>query len=227
MNSTVFFDLDGTLCRPRASFEGIFFASCAPLLDVCPQTGPSQVLRAWEAALQEPGPATTAGCLARALRICGIAALDDLVEHCARSLNREWARAQELNDGAKELLGVLRGKDIHLGIITNGPSDAQRAVVSALGLEDWCRWIVVSGDANVGVRKPEAGIFLHALEASQAMAHETWYVGDSAINDVLGASRAGLRTCWLCSPHIVRPDGVPEPTARIATLADLLEVLAC
>ncbi len=226
MNSTVFFDLDGTLCRTRASFEGIFFASCAPLLEVCGQTDPLQVLHAWEATLQEQGPATTAGCLARALRACGTAAPDDLVEQCAQSLNREWARAQELNVEAKELLGVLSGNGARLGMITNGPSDAQWAVVSALCLEDWFRWIVVSGDADVGVRKPEMGIFLHALDASRSLAHETWYVGDSAINDVLGASRAGLRTCWLCPPHTVRPDGVPEPTARIVSLLELLNVLA-
>lgn len=226
MSGTVFFDLDGTLCRPCAAFDGVFFTSCAPLLEVCAGTDPLQVLHTWEAILQEQGPSTTAGCLARALHACGIAAPDDLLEECARSLNREWARVQELNVGAKELLDALRGKDFRLGVITNGPSDAQRAVVSALGLENWCRWIVVSGDADIGVRKPEAGIFLHALDASQSAADETWYVGDSAINDVLGASRAGLRTCWLCSPQDALPDGVSEPMARIATLVELREVLA-
>lgn len=226
VSATVYFDLDGTLCRPRAAFDGIFFTSCAPLLEACPRIDQLQLLHAWEATLQEPGPSMSAGCLARALRACGSAAPDDLVEQCAQSLNQEWARAQELNVGAKDLLGDLKRNGVRLGMITNGPSDGQRAVVSALGLEDWFRWIVVSGDAEVGVRKPEAGIFHYALDASRSEAHETWYVGDSAINDILGASRAGLRTCWLCSPHTVCPDGVPEPTARIATLVELLEVLA-
>jgi HAD superfamily hydrolase (TIGR01549 family) len=226
MGLTIFFDLDGTLCHGRTPFEPIFFACCAPLFAVNAHVDPPHLLRAWGAALEEPGPATMSSCLAQALDGCGAAAPRAILDRCARELSHEWARTQELNTGAEEVLATLWSRSFHVGMITNGPSDGQRAVMSALGLDTWCHWIIVSGDAYIGVRKPEPDIFLHALATSQAMAQTTWYVGDTAINDILGASRVGMRTCWLCLPLQSLPDGVPEPDSRISVLSELPEVLA-
>jgi HAD superfamily hydrolase (TIGR01549 family) len=224
--STVVFDLDGTLCRPRVPFGSVFFAACAPLLATAGGILPPELLAAWTSALEEPGPATTALCLTRALRACHTTASRELVDRCAKALNGAWARAQELHPGAEEALATLRERSLRIGVVTNGPSDAQRAVIASLGLDQWFEWIIVSGDPEVGVRKPEVGIFAQALAASGSLACETWYIGDSPINDILGASRAGLRTCWLAARDAVLPPGVPEPDARIASLVDLPALLA-
>src|SRR6185312_16141399 len=101
-------------------------ASCAPLLAAGPVSD-SLLLQAWGFALEEPGPATTAGCLTHALDVYDARASLSLVERCARTLNQAWADAQELNSGAAETLTRLLSKSCRLGLITNGPSDAQRA----------------------------------------------------------------------------------------------------
>lgn len=226
MSVTLFFDLDGTLCAPRERFAQVFDASCAPLLAIAPEVTTADLLAAWSVAVEEPGPATTASCIARVCEMCDVRASSDLIEQCAETQNATWARTQTWMPDAQEMLSTLTDWGARIGLLTNGPSDAQRAVVSALGLDAWCRWIVVSGDAEVGVRKPEPGVFAFALTLAGARAETSWFVGDNPVNDIAGAARAGMRTCWLARPGKTYPADVPPPTARVTSLADLPALLA-
>lgn len=169
---------------------------------------------------------TTTRCLTAACEMCGIAPDLALVEACASELNAAWVGVQEWVPGAPEMLEVLRQRGARVGIITNGPSDAQRAVIAALGLGTRVEWIVVSGDDGVGVRKPAPAIFAHALALAEIEASAAWFVGDAPVNDVQGASRAGMRTCWYTKEEHVLPRGIPAPDARISQLAELPDVLA-
>ncbi len=95
MTPALFFDLDGTLCHPIAPFPDIFFASLAPLLAAHPSAERGGLLAAWAAALERPGPATTASCLAWALAKCGVTTPDRaLLTRYASALNTNWADAQ-------------------------------------------------------------------------------------------------------------------------------------
>jgi FMN phosphatase YigB (HAD superfamily) len=221
---TLFFDLDKTLCHPRTPFTPIFFASCAPLLDPSSPAAP-KLLQAWNEALEAPGPSTTAGCLARALAVCEIPAPEQLVAACARSLVTDWSATQEIALGAPDTLELLARRH-PLGIITNGPSDSQHAVINALHLGDTFRWRIVSGDTSVGVRKPAKGIFQHALALSGGQAKDTWYIGDSLVNDIAGAAGVGWRTCWISAPDERVTAGLPAPDARIARLDELPQVIS-
>jgi FMN phosphatase YigB (HAD superfamily) len=220
---TLFFDLDGTLCRPRMPFLPIFLASCAPLI-ASPLVDTQLLLQAWAEALEAPGHSTTAGCLARALSSCGAPAPEQLVASCARSLAADWAATQELAPGAESTLASLAERR-PLGIITNGPSDSQHAVIAALHLERFVRWRIVSGDAAVGIRKPQPGIFEHALSMSASRPEQTWYIGDSLVNDIAGAAGAGWRTCWISAHDARIAAGLPAPDARITRLDELPRVL--
>lgn len=223
MVTTLFFDLDGTLCHPRAPFLQIFTASCAPLLEHCAGDA-KPLLAAWAAALEKAGPSTMPGCLARACAAAGIPAAGHLIEQCARNLTAEWAATQQLGADVAETLAHLSQK-YPLGLITNGPSDGQRAVMTALGLNELFPWRIVSGDANVGVRKPDTGIFQNALTLSGSSPQGAWYIGDSLVNDIAGATQAGWRACWIAPPDAPIPAGAPEPTARIARMSELIQVL--
>ena len=224
MPVTLFFDLDGTLCRPRVPFIPMFSECCAPLLGSSPDTLPS-LLNAWAATLEEPGPSTMSGCLTRALAACDIPASTQLIEQCIRALNAAWAEAQELNTGVAETLAQL-ARRYPLGLITNGPSDGQRAVIDALGLNDIFRWHIVSGDAHIGIRKPGKGIFQHALTLSGSLPRDTWYIGDNPVNDIAGARGAGWRACWLASPDGDFPAELPAPDARISRLEELPDIIS-
>ncbi len=223
MSATLFFDLDNTLCRPRTPFLAIFLESCAPLL-ASPQIEAQTLLRAWGEALEAPGHSTTAGCLTRALAACGAPAAEQVVASCARSLATNWAATQELALGAESTLPDLT-KRYPLGIITNGPSDAQHAVIAALRLERFCRWRIVSGDATVGIRKPQPGIFDLARTLSASQPEDTWYIGDSLVNDIAGAAGAGWRTCWISATDGRPAEGSPAPDARITRLDELPQII--
>lgn len=225
MTRAIFFDLDGTLCQPATPFAEVFVASLAPLLTAHPAVGEVALLAAWVVALEQPGPSTTVGCLARAFADCGVVAPDQrLLRSCAATLNREWAAAQRPSLDLWPTLAALQAR-FTLGIITNGPDDAQRAAIAAiaaLGAFDYFQWIVVSGDPAVGVRKPDPAIFRRALSLAQTEPAATWYVGDSAINDIGGAIGAGMRACWLAPTSATLPDGTPPPEVRIASLGELV-----
>jgi putative hydrolase of the HAD superfamily len=223
VSATLFFDLDNTLCRPRAPFLSIFLESCAPLVD-SPLVDTTKLLRAWGEALEAPGHSTTAGCLARALAACGAPAPKRVVASCARSLAAKWAATQELAPGAESTLAYLAERH-PLGIITNGPSDAQHAVIAALQLERFFRWRIVSGDTTVGIRKPQRGIFELACDISASQPEHTWYIGDSLVNDIAGAAGAGWRTCWISAAEEHLAAGLPAPDARITRLDELPKII--
>jgi putative hydrolase of the HAD superfamily len=83
-----------------------------------------------------------------------------------------------------------------LALVTNGASCLQREKLEGSGLtEADFDAVVISGD--LGVAKPSAAIFAHALEALGVAATEAVMVGDSLERDVRGAQAAGIRGIWL------------------------------
>jgi HAD superfamily hydrolase (TIGR01549 family) len=225
--ATLFFDLDKTLCHPQIPFAEIFSKACAPLLESTPTSASddtpgrlSALVHAWAEALELPGHSTTAGCLARALAAAGIPASEWMVTRCAATLVAAWAATQRLDAGVAETLEML----VHrhpLGIITNGPSDSQHAVIHALHLDRVARWQLVSGDRTIGIRKPSPYIFEHALAISGSKPQDTWFIGDSPENDITGALAAGLHACWLHAPGEAFPDEIPAPAAQIVSISEL------
>lgn len=77
-----------------------------------------------------------------------------------------------------------------------------------------------------GAAKPEASIFLAACERLGHVPADVLHVGDDPHLDVIGAHRAGLRTCWINRTQASWPSPHPEPHltfADLAALADWLE----
>ncbi len=107
--------------------------------------------------------------------------------------------------------------------VSNGNAD-----LAAIGIEAH-----FAGQCNAfshGTPKPDAGIFLAACALAGTAPHYTLHVGDDIHTDMLGAARAGLRTCWIhrgdrldCDG--VWPDGEPAPDLRFDSLALLADWL--
>lgn len=110
-----------------------------------------------------------------------------------------------LTNPVKNLLRLLKKSDIRLGIITNGPSDHQRAKVKSLHLNYWIKSeaVFISGDYDFS--KPDIRMFERAEMTLGFEKNELWYVGDSYANDVIGAKQAGWHCIWFNRRKHERP----------------------
>ena len=96
--------------------------------------------------------------------------------------------------GVRELLAALQGK-AKLGIITNGFTELQTVRLKRTGLQHHFDILVIS--ENVGIAKPDVGIFEHALHLMGNPARDTvLMVGDNPHSDIQGGINAGIHTCW-------------------------------
>jgi putative hydrolase of the HAD superfamily len=114
-------------------------------------------------------------------------------------------------------LDALRGS-YSLALVTNGASCLQREKLAEIGLEEYFDTIVVS--AELGVGKPDAAIFKHALNRLDVAAEQTTMIGDSLARDVDGASAVGLRGIWINRDRRHRPQDRAD-VIEIAALTEL------
>lgn len=109
-----------------------------------------------------------------------------------------------------------------LGIVTNGLSCLQRDKLRGAGLADTFQVVVAAGDT--GVRKPDPGSLLVALERLGSQPERAIMVGNNPLSDVAGGTAAGMGTVWVnrqCAPPV---DGL-VPDAEIEDLRELIELL--
>ncbi len=131
------------------------------------------------------------------------------------------ARHETFPDAAPALAELAA--DHELVLVTNGATCLQHEKLAASGLGDRFGAVVVS--AEVGVGKPNAAIFRHALALLSCAPSNAVMVGDSLARDVEGAVAAGLGAVWLNRTGRGRHD-VTGDVPEIATLADLPATLA-
>jgi putative hydrolase of the HAD superfamily len=110
-----------------------------------------------------------------------------------------------------------------IGIVTNGPTEVQRAKLRLLGIDRLVDFILVSEE--FGVPKPEPEIFREALRLAGVMPDEAVFVGDSAEFDMAGAQAAGIPTVWVNRHQRPWRGPGPAPTRRIRSLAELPQLL--
>lgn len=91
-------------------------------------------------------------------------------------------------NGAIETLSNLRGRGFHLAVLSNFDSRLH-PVLGGLGFTALLDGVFIS--AEVGVAKPETGIFDHAARALKLEGSQLLHVGDNPIADGAGAIEAG------------------------------------
>jgi putative hydrolase of the HAD superfamily len=104
--------------------------------------------------------------------------------------------------GAVELLSHLR-PHVSIGVVTNNVRHEQVEKLKFCGFESLVDVLVTSEE--VGFAKPHPAIFHAALERLSCASHEVVMVGDNWENDIVGASRVGIRSIWLnryAEPHL-------------------------
>ena len=84
---------------------------------------------------------------------------------------------------------------------------------------------VIVDSAVVGIKKPDGGIFRAALSKLNVPADEAIYVGDTYLDDMVGAKSVGMWTAWLVGGQ---PDTCQESSAadyQLSQLQDLSQFL--
>lgn len=117
---------------------------------------------------------------------------------------------------ARYVLETLKARQIAVGIVTNGRSDLQRSVITALGFDALVSAIVISEEESV--RKPQLEIFEIALKQLCVNATETMFVGDDPVADIEGALNAGL---YPIAFNCVSLDGV----VSVSTMREVLQAI--
>jgi HAD superfamily hydrolase (TIGR01549 family) len=102
--------------------------------------------------------------------------------------------------------------------LTNGNADLE-----LIGLAGHFRFQL--GALEHGAAKPQASIFLAACERLGVAPAEVLHVGDDVEMDVLGAARAGLRSCWINRDRRPWPHDDRRPDLSFDTLAALADWL--
>jgi putative hydrolase of the HAD superfamily len=106
-----------------------------------------------------------------------------------------WRPAHQVLGTAQAMLASLRARGIKTGLVANAwpePARLLRADAEAFGLADLLDVQVYSSE--VGSRKPEPEIFLHALGLLGVEPSEAMFVGDRLDVDVQGAANVGMTT---------------------------------
>lgn len=132
---------------------------------------------------------------------CGVPTAGEVFESIFAELFAHYAQgaAYRVFPEALEVLGELKDAGFLLGVVSNFDRRLHR-IMAELALDGWFSVIVSSADARS--RKPDPGIFLHALDAIGCVPEEVAHIGDSEEADFMGADRAGMRAFLVDRPRL-------------------------
>ena len=129
-------------------------------------------------------------------------------------------------DDTLTVLEQLKTDGYKIGLITNAmqPMWMRDTELRTFGILDYLDARLTSGD--VGFMKPHPFIYWRALELLEVEPEAAVFVGDRPANDIAGANDAGLISVLMAPPHLNRQLNGIRPNFTIATLTDLLPILA-
>ncbi len=111
-------------------------------------------------------------------------------------LNVCWEKIQQETDNywvpfanVHQVLTELKQNSRCLGVISNW-DDTARDTLKNAGIADYFDYFIISSE--IGINKPEPGIFKRALEAADVEPHECLYVGDNYYDDAVGSKKVGM-----------------------------------
>ncbi|HEX7567887.1 MAG TPA: HAD family hydrolase [Anaerolineaceae bacterium] len=159
----------------------------------------------------------------------GYPSVPDQVVHTA--LKVKFAISQEhwkLEDDAITTLESLKRHGLRMGLVSNaGDTQDVETLIDKHRLRPYFEQVVIS--AQVGIRKPNPGIFQLALDHFKTAPENVAMVGDTLGADILGAQNAGIASIWITrraerSDNRAHEDTI-RPDAVIASLSELPPLL--
>ncbi|WP_375401343.1 HAD family hydrolase [uncultured Amnibacterium sp.] len=228
---TVFFDLDGTLldesglpaavrgaCEVIAAgaelaVDDLLASNTRVWADLWPE-----VYEEWMIGAVDVGALGTEA-WRQTLAGCGVRD-EDAVRLAVTTHEQLERRAHRVYPDAVAVLDALRERGVRIGLVTNGAAAVQRAKLRAVELESYFDPLIISSE--VGVMKPQPGIFEHALVQAGTTPDRAAMVGDHLWHDVEAAQSAGLRGVWIDRRGVEPKAEWPRPNVVVPGLAHLL-----
>ena len=121
-------------------------------------------------------------------------------------------------EGTKETLEKLK-PEYKLGIISNGPVQAQSMKLEKSGIKSLFEMILFTGE--IGIYKPDPRVFLEGCKRIGCTPEEAYYVGDNIPFDIEGSRNAGLSPIFIWRDDSFSVEGVP----RIYRIEELLSII--
>jgi putative hydrolase of the HAD superfamily len=133
-----------------------------------------------------------------------------------------WAEAARLYPDALATLSALRERGFSLGLVSNCSCQAAD-VIEATGLNRHLDALALSFE--LGVAKPEPGIFLAACERLNVAPEECVFVADGAGGELEAAHTLGMLAVWVDGPDGRRRSSLPPAyDVRVEQLAEVLSL---
>ncbi len=130
--------------------------------------------------------------------------------------DRIWATVVRMEPLPRvdQVFASLSDDRVPVGAVSNAAFSGRaiRAELARHGLATKLQFVLSSADLRV--RKPAPGIYSAALERLRTRASETWFVGDTFDEDIVGAITVGLQPVWLTSGRTVDRPSVDVPVVR-------------
>jgi 5'-nucleotidase len=219
----VFFDLDDTLLDHRGAERAALSETCRAFGDLLVRHTETEIHDLYHRGNVHLWREYAAGSIAKEhLKEERFALLLDAVGLDRRSANEVsdhylacYARHWSLPAGALQAFHSIADR-YPVGIITNGFSEIQQAKMARFPeIRSRLDALVVSEE--VGIMKPNPGIFRHAETRIGIPANQLLYVGDSLQSDVEGALAAGWQAAW----YTTAADGEISNVLVFSNWADL------
>ncbi|EHL72929.1 HAD hydrolase, family IA [Bacillus sp. 7_6_55CFAA_CT2] len=113
-------------------------------------------------------------------------------------------------------------KHFKVGIITNGSTHRQKAKIINTNLNNYFDTIIISEE--VGLSKPDKGIFQLALNKLNVQSEDVLFIGDDLEKDIAGPQNANIKGVWF-NPQKIKNTTKIQPYAEINTLDSLLSYI--
>lgn len=112
--------------------------------------------------------------------------------------------------GIEALLNYLFSAKLRVGVVTDGPANAQRRKIDALGIRRWAEAVVITDDLPGRTPKPGHDGYKTLMERLSVTGNECVYVGDNPRKDFRGARELGWWTIRLRLPGQLHESREPE-----------------
>lgn len=151
-------------------------------------------------------------------RVCARAGAPPPPPFAVAELFEAFARADawRLFDEVPDVLAALAARNLKLAVVSNWDERLPR-LVERLGLTP--RFAAIVYSQQVGVEKPHPAIFAAALERLRVSPSEALHVGDRRLEDVEGATAAGLHALLVARAGGGDLDSLAELPGRLDAIA--------
>ena len=139
---------------------------------------------------------------------------EEIAQYC-------YGRARSCADEARPVIETL-SKHFPLMLVSNFYGNVE-SVLRDMDLRQYFQGVIES--AVVGVRKPDARIFMLGVVALGLKPEEVLVVGDSFRKDIEPSLSIGCRVAWLKGKAWTPEEDAQTHPSQIASLADLLSLL--